>query len=277
MKHLNTVASIILLVVTNAALQAKPYVTAEAGGSWTLKTDIEANPTFWDQSNEGYKDTLKSAPFFGLGIGINCRSWLAAQATYTRRGIFKYRKCQTSSNSNTPDFLATKLRRFDLDNASYMFDFFLNRAGDCMKWNWEFCNGHSIAPYAGAGIGFSINTVSNFDSVLTQSTITFNGYTNNRVASIMTPRSLTTFSWQVRAGFDYYTCDCFVAGLSYRFFDGGKIRSKDFIIDTNPNVLIINDLATSEGGGIQDYPVLVPAWRGKLRAHELVVSFGIMF
>jgi len=233
------------------------YLRAEAGPSFGMCAYINANPIFWDPATEGYNGNLGTAAMVGLEGGANFYDWLSAGVRANYRSKFSYCKKQTPAGGGTPGFLGDKTRFFDVDNSSFMVTFLANRTAESC-FAWDVC-GAQIAPYAGVGLGFSRTTVYNFHS-RKSATITVGNFVTQGVASLMTPYAQNKFAWDAQLGINIAFSNNTSLSVAYRYFDAGKFRSNNYIVDVLPDF-------TSA--------IEVPAWCGKLRAQELVVQVGI--
>jgi opacity protein-like surface antigen len=238
------------------------YLQAQGGMSYTRCTKISADQSFWDPAAEGYDAKLCKAPVVGIAFGYLVNNWLAVGVSVDHRSIFKYRKFQTTPSTalTTPNFLGNKTRLFDLDNSSFMVDFTINKLHDGCLYDFD-CDYFKIAPYLGFGLGLSKNTIYNFHSVQ-QDTLTADNFTTNIVHSIMSPVSQNKLGWKFQLGLDMSACGCFYVGIGYRFFDGGKFRTNNYIIDSGSSFAA---------------PIKTPAWCGKLRAHEVFGTISLAF
>lgn len=236
------------------------YLRAETGPSFSGKADIKVDLSIWDPAVEGYNSTLGVTPFVMGSFGVYINDWLSTGVSIAHRSKFSYRKKQTALPvASTPGPLANKTRFFNLDTINFMFDVYANRSANSC-FTYHVC-GVTLIPYVGASIGWSENILYDFHSKLDEE-ILISGVAFDTVASIMTPSTKNAFAWQVQLGLDATVCGIVTLGLAYRYFDGGKFVSNDYVIDVIPGTL---------------RPVVVPAWTGKLRAHELVGSFAIAF
>ena len=126
--------------------------------------------------------------------------------------------------------------------------------------SWGLKTAHClIAPYTGVGLGFARTTVYNFHTVQAAQA-TAGGFTTNKVGAIMSPNGKNGFAWDAHAGLNVVVCDSLSISAGYRFFDAGCFQSNNYLISTS------TDFPT---------PIIVPAWKGKLRANELVIQAGV--
>lgn len=79
--------------------------------------------------------------------------------------------------------------------------------------------------------------------------------------SIMLDKTSTEFSWDVKVGIEIFYKRCSF-DIFYRYNDAGKFRSNKYIIDAPINPID---------------PIAVPAWHGKVTAHELCFSLNKRF
>jgi opacity protein-like surface antigen len=240
------------------------YIRAEGGKSYAQKADINVDLTAFDPATEGYDAKLGSAAMFGAGVGYNITNWLSAGFSVAHRSKYEYKKHQTSTSTSTPSPLFNKTRYFELDNTSFFFDMYLNRAGAASYWNWE-CRNINFAPFIGASIGLAQNNLYNFHSVL-DSTVAVGSFTTHPVQTIETSFTKHAFAWQVSVGLDITLYEDVTLGIAYRFFDGGKFESNNYTV---------NEVAGF--GSPTGTPIEVPAWTGKLKAHEVIANFTINF
>lgn len=237
------------------------FLQAEGGISLTRCTEICANPILWDTATQGYNAKLRHAPMVGIAFGYLLNNWFAMGVSIDHRSAFRYCKFQTvPAGSTTPSFLGTKTRVFDLDNSSFMLDFMVNKIQRdcCYSVDTGFGN---IVPYIGFGFGLSKTTVYNFHSVV-QSTLTSGAFSTQPVRSIMSPNTTNKLGWKFQAGIEFSGCDCLFIGINYRYFDAGKFRSNNYILDTSDDF---------------SQPFAAPAWCGKLRAHEIFGTLSLEF
>lgn len=233
------------------------YIRAEVGPSFGMCADIAANPTFWDSATEGYNAKLGTAAMVGAEAGVNFYDWLSAGVRANYRSKFSYCKKQTPIGNTTPGFLGDKIRFFNVDNSSFMFNVLFNRTSESC-YAVDICNAH-IAPYAGLGLGFARTTVYNFHS-LQAASIAVGNFVTKGVASLMAPYAQHTFAFDAQLGVNITCLNNVSFAFAYRYFDAGKFKSNNYIVDVLPDF---------------GRPVAAPAWCGKLRAQEFVVQLGL--
>ncbi|MBA2653464.1 MAG: outer membrane beta-barrel protein [Gammaproteobacteria bacterium] len=221
------------------------YFKLETGCSHSRYTDINVDPRIWDAAIQGYGNDLGCSEFYGAAIGYQINPLLGADFSVIRRPSFEYQKFQTPPSADTPNFLGTKTRYFDFQDTSIMFNLTLYAAGlsDCLTLHV----GRSafIQPFIGAGLGIAYNTVENFHSVLGDDPNAFLA----PVSSIMLEETKSAFAWQLNAGLELVSGQNWHAGVGYRYFDGGRFNSNDFVI---------NEILSQK----------VSPWQGDFRSNE---------
>ncbi|MCL4361440.1 porin family protein [Candidatus Dependentiae bacterium] len=232
------------------------YLRAQTGASFGQCSKIKVDTIIWDPSPQGYNAELGTAPIAGLEGGINFHEWISLGASVNFRSKYKYCKFQTSTSTSTPGFIGDKTRIFNLDNTSFMLNLTLNRTAN--SYGYEF-DCFKLCPYVGFGIGWSRTTIYNFHSVRVQQ-ITSGSFTTNQVSSIMSTFGQNHFAWDLEFGLNLTFHEDLSLSIGYRYYDAGSFRSNNFLIDTSASF---------------PTPIQIPAWKGKLRANELVIQLGI--
>lgn len=243
--------------------ERRAFVKINTGGSYSRKANISVDPTFWDPALEGYNSDLGNAPIIGAGFGYKFFDFLSGDVSIFHRWNYKYSKFQTTPpNPATPHALPNKTRKFDLDSTSIMFNARLHGQGLGVCYATD-NNGSYIAPILGAGIGFSMNKVSNFRSIFAPTAATT---PSQGVSSIGTSSTTTTsFSYQFEAGLEYKFCGKWGLSGGYRWFDGGRFKGPSHIL---------------AGTGLPGNPIVgvaSPQWKGKLRSNEFFVEATYYF
>ncbi|BCA94445.1 hypothetical protein TUM19329_08060 [Legionella antarctica] len=245
------------------------YVRGEIGYSFSRNGDVHVNQNDWTVTNEGYNNDFGGSALFGFGLGIYSSSVLSIGLSAQNRSDFDYSKHQTIKGSPdaNPNLFFPDLngwtRKFDLENQSYMFDVFLNRAGKASQHLYEL-KGLSIIPYLGGSIGLSVNKVSDFHTE-TNSQDQAGSFVFDRSRVIMTPKSFKTFAWQIQAGIDIPVRESVLASIGYRYFDGGNFKSNSYTIDSLDN-----------GSGERTFLYNISPWKAKLRSNEVVASITVL-
>ncbi len=222
------------------------YIELGSGASFSKSANISADTSFWDPSPEGYNSTLGTAPLFTAGVGYRLNPWLSLDIDATHRGLYSYEKFQTSTAVNTPNFLGNKTRFFDLSNNAIMFNGTLYGGGLSDHLLMHLSSNSTLQPIVGAGLGISYNTISDFHSELANS---------NAIVSLMQDHSRYAFAYQLMAGMEWQY-KRFSLDAGYRYFDGGKFVTNDYVFASNP-------------------PIAAPAWSGDLRANELFAAIKV--
>lgn len=225
----------------------KLHLILGTGASFSNESNISADPFLWDPPVQGYNATLDNSEFYTAGVGYQVSSLIDADIEVTYRPSFHYNKLQTPIPSPTTGVLGSKTRQFDLTNSSVMANVFLDGQGTNLFTKLNSLT--TLQPFVGGGIGIAYNTLSNFHSVLASSSIAG----TNGVASIMNSNSQTTFAWQISAGAELLYAETWRLDLGYRYFDGGRFKSN--------NYLFFNQ-------------VTVPPWSGRFTANEVFLNLN---
>jgi len=168
----------------------------------TIGSPLFANGFF----TVGHTD-MKTAPFFGLGIGIDTGRWLRFDITGEYRGKWLFlgqdsyddgTGCAGPANCGTNEYTADIEGWVGLANA-YV---------DLGTWR-------GITPYIGAGIGFGHYSVEGLKDVNVPANSVFLAEDNSQ----------TNFAWAVHAGFSYDVTDRVTLDLGYRYLNVGDISS----------------------------------------------------
>lgn len=218
------------------------------GGGYAWSNNI--NPTIdfnsWDPAIEGYNNTLKTSPFFTLGIGKRISNYFLAQLTSSYFNDFDYSKFQTSAVASTPGFSGTsRVRYFDLTNLNAMLSLIFNNP----NFGVRFCNQVSISPFIGGGIGAAVNSVKNFHTLTGVGTSTSVGISTTRT---------TSFAAQGETGLAFNFTPKLALDLGYRYYYGGKFYGPN-------NIFVTTGSGTSTTAD-------APAWKGSLKANLLFAN-----
>jgi opacity protein-like surface antigen len=147
-----------------------------------------------------------SSPLFGAGVGYQLNNWLRFDGTAEYRGAASFHGQQVESAGGVTlpdDYTALKSEWLFLANAFV----------DIGTW-------YGFTPYVGAGIGASLNTISNFmDQGATQSgaTILSTTYFDNYTK--------TNFAWALYAGLAYHVTPAVSLELTYRYVNLGDAQT----------------------------------------------------
>ena len=222
------------------------YMTFDSGVSFSMSPNFCVNLDDWAETEEGYNNRMGTAFLYGLEAGVDLNNWLSMGTGFTYRGPYCYGKFQTLVDDDT-----TRVRRFNLENFSFMYNIYLNRTQDPC-WAWDVCC-WTIAPYVGAGVGASRNSVYNFHTLLLDV-----AEDANDVISIMTPNVVRTVGAQFMVGVEADYNEHLSLALGYRFFYGGKLNSNNYYVDA-------------------DEVRTITPWCGTFKANELVFSLHVTF
>jgi hypothetical protein len=228
------------------------FVSIGGGYAWSFKTSIKTGP-FWDPSPQGYRDDLNGSEFYFLGLGYHFPCCISASFELDYHPSFRYERFQTSTATQTLSFLGDKTRYFRVSNTAFFFNLFLNKNADC--WCWNPCGCLQMAPFIGAGVGVSYNTVHDFHSVVPVEP----SVPADLVRSIMVPYRTVDVAGQALIGITTkFGCN-FSLDIGYRWFYGGEFRSNDYTVDSN---------------NVDTTPDITQPWIGKLMANEIFVSLN---
>lgn len=230
------------------------YLIAGVGGSFSRCADICTDSNFWDPATEGYDSKLGRSEMYNIGLGYDFCPMFRGTVEASFRPSFKYCKFQTGIDNGQINFLGDKTRYFNLSNASLMFNGYAYGGGLSPYLDWNLGCNFCAQPYIGAGVGVSYNRMKNFHSVTTTAVQSLDE-TVFTIGSAMLPNTARSFSWQFIGGLEVARASLCSLDIGYRYFDGGKIRSNNWIFPGNA--------------------ITATPWKGKLRAHEFFVNFNI--
>ena len=146
----------------------------------------------------GHTD-MKSAPFFGLGIGVDHGRWLRFDVTGEYRGKWLF----IAQDINHVDGYTNE---FTADMESWLGLF--NAYIDIGTW----CG---VTPYVGGGIGMaSVSVLGLKDVNVPNQGVAFGG-----------DNTEYNFAWALYAGMSYDVTDRFTLDLGYRYLDLGDAKS----------------------------------------------------
>ncbi len=189
-----------------------PPAPVEEFSSWYLRGDIGmssqqvkslSNPTAslpLLSSSYGFD----AAPTFGIGIGYYFNDWLRFDVTGEYRGRSNFHGSEIYSNpggNSTDEYSGSKSEWLFLANAY----------ADLGTWQ-------NVTPFVGAGIGFSRNTIHNFQDVCHGC----GGNPANNGVSFADDASKWSFAWALYAGLAYKVSKNFTIELAYRYLDMGE-------------------------------------------------------
>ena len=225
------------------------YIKLGSGGSYSMNTNISANPVDWDASPQGYNGNIGHTAIYSSAFGYNYSSLISGDIEYIYRPSYSYSKFQTSTAAGTINFAGNKTRYFDLQSNSLMANIYLHGQGLSDKMKWDLSSGFPMEPFIGAGIGVAFNTMSNFHAVSAATPAGANG----PVVSMLPDQLRTSFAWQLSAGLNLYNDTHFNLGAGYRYYNSGTFNSNNYFTDWQ----------------IQTSP-----WKGKLQSNEFFVTLA---
>jgi opacity protein-like surface antigen len=160
-----------------------------------VSTDAYANGFF----TLHHKD-MKSAPFAGIGLGVECNRWLRLDVTGEYRGkfVFLAQDSYTNAGGGSNEYTADIQSWLGLVNA-YV---------DLGTWR-------GITPYVGAGIGVASLAVEGLKDVNVPNSTVYYGQDNTEV----------NFAWALYAGMSYDITPQVTVDFAYRYLDLGDASS----------------------------------------------------
>ncbi len=228
------------------------YLYGAGGGTFPRCADICVDTDFWPDVEEGYDSDFGNTGFLEYGLGYEWCDWFSLIATGQYRGTLDFCISQSDipfDTSLTNSGTDSGTRFFSLDTHTFMLSALLDVTSACGCEDWD------ISFVVGGGIGATNFHVFDFHTVL--DTPDDNG--DRPVMDIAITTSNYDFSAQAFAGLEYTTCDWFQIGVGYRFFHGGDFCTNDYVINSFKDI---------DGNAIE-----VPAWQGRLQAHEVYLYF----
>ena len=184
---------------------------APSARTWYLKGTIGmSNPVPDGMHNEVYgggdfvvgHTDIKSAPLFGIGIGVEHNRWLRFDVTGEYRGKQLF-VGQDTYRPGTPDVYTNEFLA-DLDTWVGLANAYI----DLGTWR-------GVTPYVGGGIGFASISVLGLSDVNERYDSIYRGADNTD----------TNFAWALYAGMAYDVTPQFTMDFGYRYLDMGSARS----------------------------------------------------
>lgn len=235
------------------------FVLLGSGASASRDARLSVDTPPWDAANEGYGGNLSHSVLYTAGLGYVFCPLVSSDIEVTYRPSFTYNKFQTAvAGASNPGVLGAKTREFDLSDTSIMGNVFLNGEGANLFACLNRCT--ILQPFIGGGIGVAYNHLSNFHSVLEETSSLGPGSSN--VASIMNANTNTAFAWQLMAGAELLNRHKWGIDVGYRYFDGGRFKSNNYLVDV-------------PGGSTT--PVTITPWSGRLTANEVFANLKYRF
>ncbi len=226
-----------------------PYIKLGSGGSYSMSSHINPSPIFWDSSPEGYSQKLSKTAVYSSAFGYNYSPLISTDIEFIYRPAYEYSKFQTSTDQSTTSPLGNKTRRFNFESNSLMGNVYLHGTGISNKLKLKVHDHFNLEPFLGGGAGVSFNTVSNFNSLRT----------NNEIASLMANHFNTSFAWQLSAGVELLTDCVFNLAAGYRYYNGGRFDSNNYLLADLPTEISLYTLTP---------------WSGQFQANEFFVTLS---
>ncbi len=222
------------------------YVNVGSGGSYSLTSDIYADPVFWDAAPQGYNAALGSTALYSVALGYQVSPLLSADVEYIYRPKYSYSRYQTPPKRDASFFVGNVTRNFNLESNSLMVNAYLHGAAFPDMLVYKMGHEYFIEPFIGGGLGVSFNTMSNFKSLKPDGFYVSYALDNFR----------TSLSGQASAGLRLYNQSNFSLEAGYRYYNGGTFTSQNFVLDgTN----------------------LLTPWKGAVQANEFFLRLSYSF
>lgn len=233
----------------------RAYFKFSGGATFPIKPNVCAPVgDVWDPAVQGYNSKFRNRVNFGIAFGCEVGPSGAVEVSATYRGQFKYKKFQTVPAGAISD-LQAKTRRFNLESMTAMGSlFFYGRYFDCLTFN---CGSFNIYPVIGAGFGMSRVLIWDFRSTGLPSV-------DKPLLAFSSENEYTVrwkFAYQMSGGLEFRYCECWAIGVSYRWFDAGRLSGPRYFRDTAGN--------SFDAG--QD------TWQMSLKANEVVGDIKYIF
>lgn len=201
------------------------YFKVGSGGSYSMNTNLKANPFSWDSSFEGVNGRVGQTAIYSAAIGYNFSPLMSFDFEYIYRPSYSYAKYQTfptTTSFPTPNYLSTsRTRYFNLQSNSLMANLYFHGRGISENLIWHTNYGLNIEPFIGGGLGVAFNTVTN----------TYSTLSTGRTQSFLQDTLRTSIAWQLSAGLNFYNDGRFNLGAGYRYYNGETFNSGSSFID----------------------------------------------
>jgi opacity protein-like surface antigen len=180
--------------------------------TWYLKGTIGMHSqdvgSIWNEAyasgdfTVGHTD-MKSAPFFGLGIGVERGRWLRLDVTGEYRGKFLFLAQDLYHGGPVGDWYTNEFTA-DIESWVGLFNAYIDIGTWC-----------GLTPYVGGGVGMASVSVLGLKDVNVPNLGVAFGRDNTEY----------NFAWALYAGMSYDVTDRFTLDLGYRYLDLGDARS----------------------------------------------------
>ncbi|WP_072393891.1 TonB-dependent receptor [Hyphomicrobium sp. CS1GBMeth3] len=201
---------------------------APSGRAWYLKgtigmTNSEPGGLWTGEYASGdfsihHKD-IKSAPLYGIGIGVEHSRWLRFDITGEYRGKQHF-VAHDSYNNGGPcpgSGCGTNDHSANLESWLGLFNAYI----DLGTW-------HGVTPYVGGGVGLTSITTMGYKDI----NVPTGGF-----AYAVNDKTTTNFAWALYAGLSYDVTDRFTLDLGYRYTDLGSIKTSAVRTYDDPELL----------------------------------------
>ena len=235
---------------TSPEFKPSLYFKVGSGGSYSMNSHIQFNdsnlnnwPANWMFANEGYNHDVGDTALYAAAIGYDYSPLLSFDIDYIYRPSFNYNVYQTPTPSTVAANNPPKERFFDLQSNSLMVNVYFHGKGLNDQLNWNTNYGFNVEPFIGGGLGVAFNTVSNFHSLSS----------GGNMMSYVPDMLRTSLAWQFSGGLNLYNDSHFNLGAGYRYYNGDKFSSNDYVVNTTNQSF---------------------AWKGIIQANEFFINLG---
>jgi opacity protein-like surface antigen len=218
------------------------YLRFSSGGSFSMNSNIYADPAYWDASPQGYNGNLGNSALYAIAGGVHFSPLWSADIEYIYRPSFHYTKYQTSTAVNTPFYNGTKNRYFSFESNSLMANLYLKGSGLSNRLVYN-----GFEPFIGGGLGVAFNSVNDFYS---------QRLSDSLYRGILQDHLRTSLAFQFSAGIRLMESEHYELGAGYRYYNAGTFSTSTFVINTT------------------DYST---PWSGVFQANEFFITLGYKF
>lgn len=222
------------------------YITIGSGGSYSMKANIYANPTYWDAAPQGYDASMGATALYSAAFGYRFSKLVSADVEYIYRPSYSYSRYQSPSAPNAIFFVGDVTRHFNLASNSLMTNLYFSGSGLSKSLVYYFSHGYQLEPFVGGGLGVAFNNMTNFKSLKPAGLFVSYALDNAR----------TSLSAQGTIGLRLYSEAKFLLESGYRYYNGGTFTSENFVLDGSN--------------------ILTP-WKGTVQANEFFIRIGYVF
>lgn len=227
------------------------YIKVDSGVSFSQAAHVTAPYPPWDPATQGYNAKLGRCAIAGLSVGCELYDVLDLEASVANRSLFKYRKLQTSTITDS-----SYMRNFDINATSILFSANLLGKGIPHFHHTTGCG--TVYPIIGAGVGTSNLLITNFRTTGLPATGDSDPYPSFSAENQYMLRK--NFTYTLLAGFEYNHDDYWAIGTGYRWFNAGNVKGPRY-------------QRTSTGSAVD---LECDAWNMRFKAHEWFVELKIL-